>query len=304
MGYLSQKKKHDRINFLLNASIGVVTVTSFLSFFDRNSAFSAFINQWQFQIYLYTLFIFVCALLSRFWLQALFAGLLIIINYAMIASSANLFNSSGSNGHNRAVILYQNGAVDFPSVYKQADKHHVDFIAFNSDQPMSVMLPSSGRYQSPAEEGESSRSSLFSQTFPYRAGKIQFSASRSGSFFAVEAAGHKFVLVNIDFAGLHHREEKTVYNNLAAFVTAQDEPVVIVGDFGIPAWSRTFQDFLVKTGLEVKNHVILSNGRYYFNPFSVPSFNVLAYKNFGVERLEFLPLKKNPKHPLLIELTF
>lgn len=303
MGYLSQKKKHERINFLLNASIGIVSATTFFSFFDRTSSFSSFINQWQFQIYIYTLFVFVYALISRFWLQAVLSCLLIMVNYFSIASSANLFNSSGSNGDSRAVILYQNSAVDFWSLYTQADKNQADFIAFNSTRPLSLSLPAAGTCQSPGAE-ESARSHLLSKVVPYRAGKLQLSPARSGSFAAVEIDGHQFVLVNIDFAGLHHRDEKAVYDNLAEFVLAQDEPVVIVGDFGLPAWSRTFQEFLVKTGLEVKNHVILSDGSDWFNPFSVPSLNILAYKNFGVERLDFLPLKKNPKHPLLIELTF
>lgn len=67
MGYLSQKKKHARINFLLNTSLGIISITSFLALFDRSSGFSAFINQWQFQIYIYLLFVFFYALANRFF---------------------------------------------------------------------------------------------------------------------------------------------------------------------------------------------------------------------------------------------
>ena len=94
MGYLSQKKKHARINFLLNTSLGIISITSFLALFDRSSGFSAFINQWQFQIYIYLLFVFFYALANRFFIQALFACLLIVVNYMSIASSANLFKNT------------------------------------------------------------------------------------------------------------------------------------------------------------------------------------------------------------------
>lgn len=98
MGYLSQKKKHARINFLLNTSLGIISITSFLALFDRSSGFSAFINQWQFQIYIYLLFVFFYALANRFFIQALFACLLIVVNYMSIASSANLFKTSKTTG--------------------------------------------------------------------------------------------------------------------------------------------------------------------------------------------------------------
>ena len=108
MGYLSQKKKHARINFLLNTSLGIISITSFLALFDRSSGFSAFINQWQFQIYIYLLFVFFYALANRFFIQALFACLLIVVNYMLIASSANLFKNIENDGQQRLVILYQN----------------------------------------------------------------------------------------------------------------------------------------------------------------------------------------------------
>ncbi|MFR0737508.1 MAG: hypothetical protein ACLSHR_11565 [Oscillospiraceae bacterium] len=84
MGYLSQKKKHARINFLLNTSLSIISITSFLALFDRSSGFSAFINQWQFQIYIYLLFVFFYRSWPTGFVQALFACLLIVVNYVMV----------------------------------------------------------------------------------------------------------------------------------------------------------------------------------------------------------------------------
>ena len=108
------------------------------------------------------------------------------------------------------------------------------------------------------DDNELQQSFIISKYLPLKSGRILFSPQYSGSYMMFIAENQPMVLVNIDFSGLTHEQEGTVYHNLGEFVIAQDNPVVIVGDFGIPAWSKTFQKFLNKTGLEVKNHVILT----------------------------------------------
>jgi len=304
MGYLSQKKKYERVNFLLNTSLGIVTITSLLALFDRSSAFSAFINQWQFQIYLYLLLVFGYALLNSFFIQGAFAALLIVINYMSIASSANLFNSSDSNGNYHLNILYQNRTSNIDTLMRQAQAEHIDIVALNQSKAPFANLNKFPGYYLYNEDNEQDKSFIISKFIPIKSGRIILSPHYTGSYMTIIAENQPLVLVNIDFSGITHQQENLVYDNLGEFVTAQDNPVVIVGDFGIPAWSRTFQKFLNKTGLEVKNHIILSNGKYRFNPFSVPSFNLLAYKNFGVSKVRFLNKGENKRFPLLFELTF
>ncbi len=304
MGYLSQKKKFARINFLLNISLVVISITSFLALFDRSSAFSAFINQWQFQIYLYLLVVFGYALASRFFIQAALASFLIIVNYMSIASSANLFNSSSNNGSHYVTILYQNQTQKIDTLLQQAQSKNVDILALNHSGSFALNLDKHPGYFLYNEDNNLSQSFIISKFLPLKSGRLLLSPKYSGAYMLFIAENQPMVLINIDFAGITRQQEERVYQNLGEFVTSQDNPVVIVGDFGIPAWSRTFQKFLDKTGLEVKNHIILSNGNVKFNPFSVPSFNVLAYKNFGVSNVCFLDKDGNTKHPLLIKLSF
>lgn len=304
MGYLSQKKKHARVNFILNLSLGIISVTSFLALFDRSSTFSALVNQWQFQIYLYLLIVFAYALINRFFIQGAFAALLIAINYMSIASSANLFNSSHSSGIHQVSILYQNQTRKADALLRQAQEENADVIALNHSQTPFTNLDKYPGYYLYNDDNNLQQSFIISKYLPLKSGRILFSPKYTGSYMMFIAENQPIVLVNIDFSGLPHEQENLVYHNLGEFVTAQDNPVVIVGDFGIPAWSKTFQKFLNKTGLEVKNHVILSNGKYRFNLFSVPSFNLLAYKNFGVSNVRFLPKNGNKRYPLLFELTF
>lgn len=304
MGYLSQKKKHARINFLLNTSLGIISITSFLALFDRSSGFSAFINQWQFQIYIYLLFVFFYALANRFFIQALFACLLIVVNYMSIASSANLFKNIENDGQQRLVILYQNHTRNGEALLQQARTERADVIAVNRSQLPGFDLSNYPGYYLFNEDNDWKNSFMVSRHMPLKSGKLRLSPRFTASYMSFIAEEQPLVLINIDLSGLSHRDEKTVYHNLAEFVTAQDNPVIIIGEFGIPAWSDTFKKFLNKTGLEVKNRVILSNGSCWFNPFGVPSLNVLAYKNFGVKDVSLLNKDGNARHPLLVELSF
>ncbi|MBQ8436269.1 MAG: hypothetical protein IJX20_01320, partial [Alphaproteobacteria bacterium] len=76
-------------------------------------------------------------------------------------------------------------------------------------------------------------------------------------------------------------------------------PVIIVGNFGIPAWNPLFSDFLQNTALEVKNRILLSDGENLFSPFSIPSINILAYKNIGIRQISFKSNNES-QHPLII----
>ena len=304
MGYLSQKKHHERINMLLNVSLGIISITTLLAMIDNTTGFSAFVNRWQFQIYVYLLIVFACALVNKFFLQTFFAFLLIVVNYTLIASSANLFNSSHSDGLGRLTILYQNNTQAGAELMHQAVDNNVDIIALNRAKTQNFAIETKPQYHLYNEDQEQGSSFIISKFTPLRSGKLKLSERFIGSYMTILAETQPLVFVNIDFSGITSKEEKNVYRNLGKFVVMQDNPVIIVGNFGIPAWSKTFQKFLNKTELEVKNRIILSDGSLWFNPLSVPSLNVLAYKKFGVKDVSFLPKDKNGMHPLLIELSF
>lgn len=120
-----------------------------------------------------------------------------------------------------------------------------------------------------------------------RAGKIELSPDTEAYFKTFEKYDRIFTLVNLDFAKVPASGQKVVFANLARFVLNQDEPVIIIGDFGLPAWSPLFRDFLTETGLEVKNHIVYSDGKKSFSFFNVPTLNILAYDNIGIRRFEF-----------------
>ena len=126
-----------------------------------------------------------------------------------------------------------------------------------------------------------------------RKGKIALSPHAEASFMSFEKYDQVITLVNLDFSKISKKELPTAFANLEQFVKRQDEPVVIVGDFQLPAWAPLYRNFLSETGLQVKNRVLFTTGKDYFKFFVVPSINVLGFDNIAVRRLKFMPESKS-----------
>ncbi len=134
-----------------------------------------------------------------------------------------------------------------------------------------------------------------------RKGTIRLSESNVAAFILFRRYNRRFVVVNVDFSRVKGKEQQVIFDNLSEFVLKQDNPVIIVGNFGIPSWNPMFRDFLQDTALEVKNRILLSDGESLFSPFSIPSVNILAYKNIGIRNISFATTDDNKKqHPLVI----
>lgn len=305
MGYFSQRKKQERVNFMLSLILGIIGILTIISFFDNSgSRFLEMITAWRFHYYIITLLVFVYALLSQYIIHALIALLLIIVNYGAVASTANIFSNSSSENTQKVSVVYQNDTRYMAPLVGAAFEEEADIIGVNHRKPVSFVAELAEPYRLFHEGAGLEKSFILTTLEPLRAGKLHLTPQRTASFLMVSKGEHKFIFVNIDFSNLKKNEEKVVYDNLAEFVLKQDEPLIIIGDFGIPAWAKTFQNFLNKTELEVKNHIIMSDGSSWFDIFTVPTINVLAYRNVGLEEIKLLPPKKNSKHPLLFELSF
>lgn len=304
MGYFSQRKKHERANLILNITLTVIAVFTVLSFFDSSiSRFFDLLGFWRFHYYVITLAAFFYALAGRFFVHAAAAFVLLTINYAAIASSANIFSNAAHEGENRLTVLYQNNVRHTEPLVRDAEEANADIIGVNHRRIPAYLPESFGSYQLFHQEGDAEKSFILTRKTPLRAGKLRLTAERTASFLTFEAGGRNLIFVNVNFAGLTGSEEKTVFGNLAEFVLSQDEPLIIVGDFGIPAWSETFRTFLAQTGLEVKNHIIMSDGSSRFNLFTVPSVNVLGYRSLGLENIDILPAHKGSR-PFRFDLIF
>lgn len=301
MGYFSQRKKHERDNRILNITLSLIAFFTICSF--GGGSLGRLCNLLQFHFYLITFIALIYALIGKFFIHAFAALLLLIVNFGAIASAANIMTNVTHEGENNLTILYQNNTRAVEPLVNDAQRIGADIIGINHKRLQAYLPEGFGDYQLVHQSGESEKSFILTNKTPLRAGKIKLSPKYSASFLVFEENGKNLIFVNVDFGKLKKSEEKNVFDNLAEFVLSQDEPLIIVGDFGIPAWSETFKNFLAKTDLEVKNRIIMTDGKSWFDLFSIPSINLLGYRNLGLKNVDILSAHKG-SHPLRFDLNF
>ena len=300
MGYLSQKKKETNTRELLNISLGIVAFCCFFILFLKETAVAGQISHWLFQIYIYALVAFIYACFSKFYWQA--GGLLccVVILFFNIEMGGNLFSNVKTQGSQKLTILYQADA--------SSPQHMLDYTYKYKSDISAVLTKGKGNiktyllssfYVNPADGGMIITSHNF-----LRSGEVLLSKNGRAAFADLKISLGRLVFMALDFSKISLMEQKTALHNLAEFINMQDVPVIIVGHFGQEAWSADFLNFLEKTNLEVKNEIILSDAKQRFNPFKIPTINILAYKDFGLEDIRFLPANKKDPHPLLIKLNY
>lgn len=291
MGYLKQRKNEERTDIALKSMFVMLLLLLIGSFYGDGEGLLYYINAFSFHYYIITIGVFIYCLYRHFFVYSGLFFLLVLLGFMSLgASSRILFNDLQENS-NELTILYINGVKqsNYEKVLEQAEKSNVEIIAINS-----------------LKKGDASDTSgiIFSNKNSLREGLIRLSIKYNAYFTLIDFNEKEMMLVDVDFSGISPQELAVVFHNLTEFVKLQTVPVVVFGDFGITAWNETFVEFLASTNLEVKNRVIMTNGKLRFNPFVIPTINIVGYKKLGLEKITFLPKFKSKKHPILFEVSF
>ena len=273
-----------------------------MSFFDGSSNPVIYhINAYMFHYYILSLILGTYALLNGYLLQSVIFIFVFIFSYFAISSSANIFSDIETEGGSKRTIVYQNYVKDegVVSLFEYAKDNNIDIVGINNARSTKYLeLPANNFFQTSPD----SKSLILSKDTPARYGRIMLNSRFEASFITLKSEDNSFIIINLNLRGISVKEKMHVFENLSEFVLNQDEAVIIIGDFGIPAWSTTFNKFLLKTGLEVKNSITLTNGLSRFNYTNPPTINLLAYKNVGISKIKILPKKYKPSYPILFEL--
>lgn len=126
-----------------------------------------------------------------------------------------------------------------------------------------------------------------------KSGYINLSNQRKASFLTIKQYDEEYTIVSLNLTYLNKEEYSLLYNNLSEFVIQRDEPIIIVGNFGLPAWHPVFKRFLSVTSLGVKNKILLRDNQGSFNPFITPRVNVIGFDNVGIDNISFTPNSRN-----------
>ena len=103
--------------------------------------------------------------------------------------------------------------------------------------------------------------------------------------YAVVEHNTPITLIQVDFSNASLSDYPLIFRHLNEFIAQNDNPVIIFGEFGIPAWSKSFKNFIETSNLSVKNR-LLFNPDMAFDIFSIPGFYVLGFKEMGIIDLD------------------
>ncbi len=138
-----------------------------------------------------------------------------------------------------------------------------------------------------------------------RSGHLNLGDNVQAPFATYEKDLQIYTLIGVDFDGLTTRKLQEVFDRLRIFIFQQDDPVIVYGNFGIPAWSPQFKNLLLATDLKVKNRLLLTDSNFHFNPLAVPQFYLLGFENVGINTLQTKSASREfPQGAVNIELGF
>lgn len=137
-----------------------------------------------------------------------------------------------------------------------------------------------------------------------RAGRINLTPDYQAHFSDVQIENKEISVVSLDLEQIPAEEKDLAFENLARFIQSKDIPVVLIGNLGEPAWSDRIKSFLNQTSLQVKNRILPITHHSKFNPFAVPQYNILGFKNVGVDSVKVLPQKDDRPFSLTAEILF
>ncbi len=296
MGYLAQRKKHIRTDFALKSLLFLLAVFSIAAF--AGNTFCQFLNQWRFQFYLLSLLIMFYALLNRFFLYAFLGGLLFLLNFFVVSSSAPIF-LFGSGGEGRVFrLLYQREPQSISEILGTAVGKKADLLAIINPQKSNIVLSAllpPGYYLASDSKNDSF---MVSAIRPETAGRINLGGSNNAAFIRLRIENKDYVFLSIDLSVSSRVEKEKALEYINTFVATEDDPVIIFGNFGMTAWSPAFSRFLNGNGLEVKNSLF----SLLTNIILPPTDYIVGYHNLQVNGCQMLDSKDNRIVPLLFKL--
>ncbi|MBR1649321.1 MAG: hypothetical protein IJ689_06985 [Alphaproteobacteria bacterium] len=273
MGYLANKKHENRVNVFLKAFVILGFLITLPAFFDNS--FSAFLNEFRWQLFLISGVVFLYALAKKHYREAFFLSFVIIINYLSVSSVMSFFLSSPAAAQTK--ILFASQSSDPLEVFEQAVNKNADIIAVThpdmNDFDIKTMIPSGYSFHYPAEGWENGF--MLSKREVVSFGRIELLSAIFADFIKISEGNEKVMYIAVDFCNLNIKEIKTALRKLSQFVAEQDDPVVVFGNFNLTVWSKPLRKFITDNNLKVKN-ALFDNFRNLIIP---PRRYILGYDN-------------------------
>ncbi len=131
-------------------------------------------------------------------------------------------------------------------------------------------------------------------------GHFNFGSENYADFITFEKNRKIVTLINADLRNPNENH----YKALADFIIKQDNPVIVIGRLGYPAWNKKVRSFLDETNLQVKNRTVLISDNSGFSLLERPVFYILGFDNSGISSIETGYNDNTSKPYVISELNF
>ena len=269
MGYLSNKKHKARVN----SSLKILTILfAFFTFIGFGENFlSQAIGDYRWQMYLILVAMFIYTFLHRYYIYMSFSLILVIINFFAISSSISIF---GEDSYKSTHILYGIGSNNPLDIFEQAINKHSEIIAVLNhnleDFDLQSIVPEQYSFSHPKTGW---KNDFMLSSYPVQSsGRIVLAPDTYGEFVKIKKDDLEQTFIAINLDKLNNSSKRDALKKLSSFVSKQDNPVVVFGNFGMTAWNYNLSSFAVKNNLKVKN-ALFDNLRNIFIP---PHFYILG----------------------------
>lgn len=250
MGYLSNKKHKARVNAILKILTVLFAFFTVIGFGENS--FSQAINEYRWQMYLILVAMFFYTSFHRYYLYMSLSLILVIINFFAISSSVSIF---GGNSDNSTRILYGIGTNNPLDVFEQAINKNSEIVAITNhnlaDFELHSMVPEQYSF-SHAPSGW--KDGFMLSLHPVQtSGRVVLASDTYGDFIKIKKDDLEQTFIAVNLNKLSKSAKKDALKKLSDFVSKQDNPVVVFGNFGMTAWNYNMSSFAAKNNLKVKN---------------------------------------------------
>ena len=270
MRYLANKKHQAFIKNSLNIFLYLSFIITIISFFENG--FCAQLAEYRGQLYLLLSLVFIYTFYKKFYLSSFVFLLLCIVNFFTISATNNFFANSKNSSNIQ--ILFGSNQVSVSPVLEQIQKHSPDIIAITNSHlenfDMAKIIPSDYTIPTPADD---MKNFMITRNNVKQSGRIHLTDNTYAPFASIEENGTITTYIAVDFSGFSHFQINSLLKKISLFITQQDNPVVIFGNFNTVSWSYGLSNFIAENNLSVKN-AFFDNIRNLIFP---PHYYILGY---------------------------
>ena len=270
MGYLSNKKHQTFVKNNLNLFLFFSFIITFISFFQNN--FCSVLSEYRAQLYILLILTFFYTIFKKMYLFAFLFFILCIINFFTISSTNNFFSSQTNLSSTN--VLFGNKQKSVSPLLTQISALNPDITAITNSnlQNFEIQDIIPNNYTVTANDDNLKNFMITPHNIKH-SGHINLGFGAQAPFAEIEKNGFSTTYIAVDFSGFSLQKIDSMLKKISLFITKQDNPVVIFGNFNTVSWSYILSSFIAENNLSVKN-AFFDNIRNLFLP---PHYYILGY---------------------------